>query len=169
VADLRWILVLSQPHKFESDIEGEKGGDGVFNPEKIVVADIKFNGSEVHRREARVGDDDEHETVPKVEERVFRTPLELVSARLLLFLPARPAQAIAFVILILLALGGAAVFALMVAIHLCLHVCRTVDEHRLVVFDALLLRSLVSEGLRDWVQVRANHRPSARSLCRKLP
>ena len=66
MGNLGCFFILRQPQELEDDVECEKDSHHVFKPENPVVADVKDDGSEVHWGEARVDDDDEHESVPKV-------------------------------------------------------------------------------------------------------
>ena len=74
------FFVLGQAQEFEKDVESEEDGDQVFDPEDPGHADVEVDGGKVHRREARVDDDDQHEAVPEGHERTLGVELHPVLA-----------------------------------------------------------------------------------------
>ena len=80
----RGRLVFLQSQKAEDDIQREEERDCVFDPEDPVFTDVKVDRSKVHGCKARVGNDCQHEAIPKVKERIVRFPLKLVFERLFL-------------------------------------------------------------------------------------
>jgi len=147
VSDLGVVLVFGEAQELENDVQGEEKSHDVFQPEDPVVANVEHDRSEVHRREAGVDDNDEHKSIPKVEEWMPRAPLHLIlEAELNLrasitnsaftgALTAKILTAAAKQLLILLSL-----FAL---IELLLHVSGAVDQHRLSLLSPLFLLSQV--------------------------
>lgn len=86
MGDLRGVHILWQAEETEYDVKGEEDRAYVLDLEDPVVADVEFDGGEVHRREATVDDHNEHDTVPEVQKGALRVPLHaLFAAELVLF------------------------------------------------------------------------------------
>jgi len=129
VVHLRWFLIIRQAHKSEADVDDEEKGDYVLGEEDLVIADIEIDSCEVHRGEARVGDDDEHDSVPVVETLVIRAQFQsLLAANLLLLFQRvfdRRRVILTFIGLIVSLLLP--ICSLTEAIHLFLHIACAID------------------------------------------
>ena len=68
VRDLWSIFILGQSQEMEWDVDNEEGRAHILDLKDKIVANIEGDGSEVHRWEARVDDDYEHDTVPEIQE-----------------------------------------------------------------------------------------------------
>ena len=91
VADLAaFLAIIRQSEEPEDDIEREKGRDHVLCEVDDIVANVEFDGGEVHRRKTTVNDDCQHDTVPERQERASWHKLHLLlAARLLLLIIVR--------------------------------------------------------------------------------
>ena len=154
--DLWSIFILGQTQEMEWDIDNEEGRAHILDLKDKIVANVEGDGSEVHRWEARVDDDDEHDTVPEIQERALCVKLHSIFAAypfifhclVLNRLQLTTTLGANFLLLYVNSASFRLVLLTILALkQLFLHVFGAIDQHRFSVFLSLFL---LAQVFNDW-------------------